>query len=447
MQTKSLSLLTGIILSLLLLTACRQPKNEVTEVDGMEIPNILSKDTTTGTREEQMNIRIVFEKAIADLKANNDDPKPLISLASAYILEGRISGNGTYYSNAALKVLNNILEGETATQDQKFQALSLKSAVLLNMHQFKEAFTAASDGLSISQSNAGIWGAMVDANVELGHYDEAVKASDKMMSIRPDLRSYSRVAYLRQTYGDNRGAIDAMKMAVESGVPSLESTEWARVQLGDLYLNIGNADSARLLYRYSLVYRPGYPYAEMGMARADKAQKNYDGAIEHARTAVKALSESSFIAFLADLYELKGDAQKAKDMRGDVQRLLQEAADNEPKDALVKHNSSRELAQAYIATKDYDRALQYAKQDYEMRPANIDANDLMAWLSYLKGDNATAKTYAEKTLVTNGKNATTLYKDGLIFAAAGDAARGDSLKKEALAIMPYVDPRIIAGGK
>ncbi len=447
MQLIAKARLYGALASFLLLTACAGDHTTVTEVAGMKIPNILSKDTATGAPGEQMSIRTTFDKAIAQLKANSDNPKPLLDLASAYILEGRISGNGGYYSNAALQVLNKVLESETSTEDQRFQALSLKSAVLLNMHQFKDALAAAQEGLSIAQYNAGIWGALVDANVELGHYDEAVKASDKMMSIRPDLRSYSRVAYLRQIYGDNVGAIEAMKMAVQSGVPGLESTEWARVQLGDLYLNSGNADSARLLYRYSLAYRPGYPYAEMGMARADKAQKNYDAAIEHARAAVKALPESSFIAFLADLYELKGDAQKAKDMRADVQRLLQEAADNEPKDALVKHNSARELAQAYMATKDYDKAMQYAKQDYEMRPANIDANELMAWLSYLKGDNAAAKGYAEKTLVTNSKNATTLCKDGIIFAAAGDAALGDSLKREALVIMPYIDSRIMAGGK
>jgi tetratricopeptide (TPR) repeat protein len=430
----------------LLFTACGG-EDDTTEVAGMRIPKILSKDTATGIPGEQMTIRSTYDKAIEELKANSDNPKPLLDLAGAYILEGRVSGNGGYYSNAALIVLNKVLEGETTTEDQRFQALSLKSAVLLNMHQFKEALDVANEGLRIAQYNAGIWGSIVDANVELGHYDEAVKACDKMISIRPDLRSYSRVAYLRQIYGDNRGAIDAMRMATESGVPGLEATEWARVQLGDLYLNTGNVDSARLLYRYSLVYRPNYPYAEMGMARADAAQKNYDGAIEHARSAVKALPESAFIAYLADLYELNGDVKKAEEMRADVKRLLQEAADKEPKVALVKHNGARELANAYLATKDYDKALQYARQDYDMRPANIDANDLMAWLSYLKGDYNAAKGYAEKTLVTNTRNATLLYKDGLIFAAAGDAARGESLKKEALSISPYIDPRIIAGGK
>ena len=436
-----------VILCLQLLAGCNNDAAPVTKVGKLSIPNILAKDTTTGTRGEQITIRTTFDKAIEKLKANPDNPQPLLDLSSAYILEGRLSGNGTYYSNASMKVLTEVLNSETATQDQRFQAYSLKSAVLLNMHQFKLALDAANQGLAIAQYNSGIWGALVDANVELGHYADAVKDCDQMLQLRPDLRSYSRAAYLRQIYGDNRGAINAMQMAVQSGVPGLESTEWARVQLGDLFLNIGNADSARLLYRYSLVYRPGYAHAEMGMARADKAQKNYDAAIAHARTAVKTLSESAFIAYLADLYELKGDVKKADDMRADVKRLLQEAADNEPKDALIKHNASRDIANAYLAVKDYDKALQYAKQDYDMRPDNIDANELMARISYLKGDYTSAKNYAAKTLVTNTRNATTLYQDGLIFDAAGDAATGDSLKREALTITPYIDPRIIAGGK
>ncbi len=437
----------SIACTILCAAACNNHSAPVTKAGRFSIPNILPADTSSGTRNEQFTIRTTFDKSVEKLKGNADNPQPFIDLASAFILEGRISGNGAYYSNAALKVLNEVLNSETATEDQRFQALSLKSAVLLNMHQFKAALDVANEGVAIAQYNAGIWGALVDANVELGHYEEAVKDCDRMLSLRPDLRSYSRASYLRQIYGDNRGAIDAMRMAVQSGVPSLESTEWARVQLGDLYLAIGNADSARLIYRYSLVYRPGYPYAEMGMARADRAQKNYDGAIEHARTAIKALSESSFIAYLADLYELKGDGKKAAEVRSDVKRLLTEAAGNEPKDALVKHNGNRELANAYLATKEYDKALQYAQEDYNMRPDNIDANELMGWISYLKGDLQAAKGYAEKTLVTHTKNATTLFKDGLIFSAAGDASRGDSMKREALMIMPYIDPRLIAGGK
>ncbi len=44
-----------------------------------------------------------------------------------------------------------------------------------------------------------------DALVELGRYDEAFAAFDRMVSLRPGLASYARVAYARELTGDRRG--------------------------------------------------------------------------------------------------------------------------------------------------------------------------------------------------------------------------------------------------
>ena len=391
--TKSILFSLAIILPM---AACHNANDTETVVGKTKIPAILKGNDTAGSPDERLMIKKSYDKAIEELKANPDAPKSYLSLAAIYVTIGRITGNGGYYSNAALNVLGKVLDNESSTQDQRFQALSLKSAVLMNMHQFKDALAVANDGLNISAYNSGLWGAIVDAQVELGHYKEAVEASDKMLSLRPDLRSYSRASYLRQIYGDNPGAIEAMKMAVESGVPGLETTEWARVQLGDLYYNTGNVDSAKLLYRMSLVYRPNYPYANMGMARAERARQEWDTAIGSTKLAIRVMSESSFIAYLADLYEMKGDAAKSAEVRKDVLRLLKEAQDKEPKDAAVKHNGAREMAAAYLHTGDLDKAQEWAKKDYDMRPDNIDANDLMAWIAYKRKDYTAAKGYAEK---------------------------------------------------
>ena len=328
-----------------------------------------------------------------------------------------------------------------------FQALSLKSAVLLNMHQFKDALEAAKQGVALNEFNSGIFGALVDANIEMGNYDEAVMACDKMISIRPDLRSYSRASYLRQIYGQNAGAIEAMRMAVDAGIPGAENTEWARTTLADLYMNVGNIDSASILYRTTLVYRPNYPFASMGMARVEKAKKNYDGAITYTKNAIQVLSEAPFVSFLADLYELKGDVAKAKDTRNDVVSLLDQAQKEEAKNALVKHNVSREMATAQLNAGNLDKALEYANTDLAMRPENIDANELAAWVYYLKGDFANAKTHADKMLATKTQNANTLYKAGLIYAAAGETDKGEKLMKDALAVNHYIEPKILSHTK
>ena len=421
--------------------------NSSTATDKNAIPALLERKTKVGPDNEWNNIKSTYEKAVDVLKTNPDDLKQYLSIATAFIMEGRITGNGGYYSNAAIKMLDKVINGKPADKEVLFEALSLKSTVLLNMHQFKEALDVAQKGVTINDFNAGIYGALVDANVELGNYDEAVKDCDKMLGIRPDLRSYSRASYLRQIFGDNAGAIAAMKMAVEAGVPGVESTEWARVTLGDLYMNIGKIDSASYEYRASLVYRPDYPHAEMGLARVEKEKKNYAEAIAHAKKAINILSEVAFVAYLGDLYDLSGDAPKAKEVRADVVRLLEEGKKEEPKDASVQHNANREMANAYLSEQQLDKALEYANNDLKMRPENIDANELVAWIYYLKGDMTNAKMHADKLFKTNIKNANTLYKAGLIYSAAGDAAKGQSLMQQATAISPYIDQRIMKSAK
>jgi tetratricopeptide (TPR) repeat protein len=409
--------------------------------DQLSVPGLLERKSVVGPKEERDQIIKIYNDALTALRNNPEDAKAYLSLASVFITEGRITGNNGYYGNAAIKMLDKVIGSNPKDKNILFEGLSLKSAVLLNMHQFKDALIIAEQGKAINDFNSGIYGALVDAHVEMGNYKEAVKDCDQMLSIRPDLRSYSRASYLRQIYGDNNGAIEAMKMAVESGVPGMESTEWARVTWGDLYLNTGKLDTAKMIYESSLTYRPGYPYAEMGLARIAAAHKNYEEAINHTRNAIKTLSEVSFVSYLADMYLLKGDEDKAMDTYKDVVRLLEDG-EKEMQNAAIKHNGHRELAIAYLNIKNYEKALSHATADYRMRPQNIDANELMAWVLYKKGSFAEAKKYQDQVFTTKIKNANQSFKAGLVYAAAGNTVLGDQMKKEALAISPFIDPRI-----
>jgi tetratricopeptide (TPR) repeat protein len=435
-------------LTILTATSCQATKDEqVTRInEEVSVPTLLKREKTMGNESEQKSISEAYDKAIGNLKLNPDDLRQYIKLAGVYIAEGRITGNAACYSSAAMQMADRVINENSANKDLAFQALSIKSAVLLNLHQFKEALDVAQKAEKMNQVNAAIYGALVDANVELGNYAQAVQDCDKMVSIRPDLRSYSRISYLRQIHGDNRGAIDAMKMAVEAGGAGDENTEWARVTLGDLYMNIGNLDSAEFQYKYSLGYRGDYPFAQIGMAKVEKARKHYDSAIVLTKAAIGTMSESGFVAQLADLYELKGDDKKAAEIREDVIDLLKEG-EKENEKAGIKHNGNREMANAYLSANKYDKALEYAKKDLKMRPENIDANELASWICYQNGDYATAKTYADKALRMNTKSPATLYKLGLVYTKAGDAAKGNALLQEAQAMAPFMDKRLVLAAK
>ena len=153
------------------------------------------------------------------------------------------------------------------------KASLLKSLIYLSQHHFADGLALAEKAKSINPYNAYVMGLAVDGNVEMGNYDAAVADADKMLSISPDIRSYSRASYLREIYGDYPGAIDAMKMAVEAGAPGDETTEWSRVQLGHLYENIGDILNAKMHYMIALQERPGYAYAFAGLARIAMAEK------------------------------------------------------------------------------------------------------------------------------------------------------------------------------
>ncbi|MFN3940449.1 MAG: tetratricopeptide repeat protein, partial [Chitinophagales bacterium] len=117
-------------------------------------------------------------------------------------------------------------------------------------------------------------------------------------------------------------------------------------------------------------------------------------------------------------------------------------AEKEQDKSAVKHNAARELATAYLAVGDYKNALQFAQSDLDMRPKNIDANALIAWIYYKMKDYDKAKMHVANMFSTNVKNNNYLYKASLIYDAAGDKEMAAKYLQEAKAVSPYFDKMI-----
>ena len=103
-----------------------------------------------------------------------------------------------YYDMAAMQQVNAVLEKEPSN----FHALTYKALIYLSQHHFADGLKTALEAKKINPYNAFVYGLLVDACVETGDYTAAVEYSDKMISIRPDIRSYSRISYLREIHGD-----------------------------------------------------------------------------------------------------------------------------------------------------------------------------------------------------------------------------------------------------
>ena len=376
------------------------------------------------------NANALLEK----VKKDPADTKSKLALASLFLQEARVTGDYLYYDAAALKYANDVLTSEP----QNFEALIYKAIIQLSQHHFSDGLATAQQAQKINPYNAFIYGIMVDANVELGNYAAAVENSDKMVSTRPDLRSYSRIAYLREIHGDIPGAIEAMKMAIEAGMPGNEGTEWCRVQLGQLYEQRGDLQNAQLQYETSLEARPGYAYALAGMARIATGKKEYEKAIGHYVHAYDMINDPSFEEKLAEVYAASGQQEKSKEIANEVIRQMTAASSNTSDSA--GHYSDRELAYAYLAVNNPDKALEHALLEYNRRPDNIDVNETVAWAYYKKGEVAKALPYIKTALKTNCKNPTLLGRAGLVYFKSGDNATAMTLLTAALNQNPNISP-------
>lgn len=370
---------------------------------------------TTSTLPEWAGVKQQGNLLLARIKADPADSKSKLQLVTLFIQESRVTGDHAYYDRAAMKYLGDVLSKDSSN----FEALVMKSIIQMSQHHFADGLATATKARDINPYNAFVYGMLVDGNVESGDYPAAVENSDKMVSIRPDLRSYSRISYLREIHGDLPGAIDAMKMAVEAGAPGDEGTAWCRVQLGKLYQKAGDTTSAGNQFDITLNERPGYSFALAGNASLEAAKGNFDSAIRLYQEAIQTMNDYSLKEELADAYSLAGDNKMATKIREDVIDELATQSTQAMKDESIGHYSDRELAYAYLAVNKTDKALEHAMLEYNRRPANIDVNEAVAWVHYQRGEFQQAIPFMKAAMRTKSSNPTLLCRAELIYHKAG----------------------------
>ena len=365
----------------------------------LSIPALFERKSELAKAEEWQKTKQKVEELNQKIAKQSNDVKSRLQIAVIYMSEARITGEHPYYYPAITKILDGVL----ALDGKNFEALVYKASVKMSQHQFAEAKQIAERAKAINPDNAYIYGVLVDANVELGNYEEAVKVSDKMQALKPSLESYSRASYLREIYGDYPGAIEAMKMAVQAGLPGSEPYCWSKKALANLYEKTGKWNEAEKEYQDILAIRPSYAFAMEGLAKVEKARKNYPKALDLLKQASDIMPEFSFHEEMADIYELQGESQKAKDKYLEVITMLGE-------DEKSGHTVSLELCRLYSKTGMYDQAIEQGMKEYKQRPLNIDVNQALAWVNFKKNETEKARNYIKVALKTGSKDPELLQK-------------------------------------
>lgn len=382
--------------ALLILMAACNPNTSVegdTTQSNSSIPVLFERKGALSQAAEWEKTKLKVNELMYKMTSNPADVKPALQLAVIYISEARITGEHPYYYPAILK----ILDGVIAREPNNFEALVLKSSVKMSQHQFAEAKQLAEKARGLNPDNAYVYGILVDANVELGDYQAALGHSDKMQALKPSLESYARASYLREIFGDYKGAIEAMQLAVNAGLPGSEPYCWSAVTLAELYTKTGDLSKAEATCRTILNVRPSYAFAFGQLAEIAIEKKQYDIALALLDSAAAILPEFSFHEKMGDVYAAQGEAKKARDKYSEVAGMLDE-------DEQSGHTVGLEKAKLYVKMSNWDSAAKYVQQEYAARPNNIVVNKEMAQIAHEQNNKEAAKKYITEAQRTGSKD-------------------------------------------
>lgn len=338
-------------------------------------------------------------------------------LAAAFLQKVRETGDYDI-NREAEKSIRKALEIEPGN----FEAQILQTQIYLSEHKFGEALDLTVNLAGTHPGNVAVYVAMTDAQTELGQYAEAVMTAQKLVDMRPNAASYTRVAHLRSLYGDTAGAIEARKLAVKIADPGeKEGLAWFHSELGREFFSVGKYTQAEQEFDAALRIFPEYHWALAGKGQILAARGELEKAALIYQTLYERVPQTGRAIFLGDIYKKLGRDEKAQEIYDAIVRRERETKTDMHRIALFWADHDTNLGEA----------LETAKKD---REANYDllASDILAWCLYKKGEFTEAKKYIAEAMRLKTKNAQFFYHAGMIENALGNRPEAKRFLKLAL---------------
>jgi tetratricopeptide (TPR) repeat protein len=353
-----------------------------------------------------------------------NDAQVQASLASAFIQKLRETTDFAYL-NRASTLVDRIL----AADPQSYDGTRLSAEIETHRHNFPRAAGLAALLTERNPSDSGAFGLLGDSLMEMGQYDSANQAYQRMLTLSPNLASYNRIAYQRFVTGKSDEALAWMSTAVQAGSPTAENLAWCLVEFGDMLFKTGRTADAHAAYLMALQNLPGYHRALAALGREYASAGDFRKAVENFKQAQAVIPLPDYAAALEMLY-----AKLCRPSDAEQQRKLIDVIDKLGQVNGEKGN--RALAVVYAdENRNLDRAVQLARAELETRK-DVYTQDALSWVLFRAGEQKEAEEVSAKALAFHTPEPMFLYHAGVIAMAAGNAERGKDLLRQALALNP-----------
>jgi tetratricopeptide (TPR) repeat protein len=298
----------------------------------------------------------------------------------------------------------------------------------LGRHEFEKALETATRLNKTSPDDVAVYGYLVDANVELGNYKEAVAAAQWMLNLRAgNFAGLVRAGYLRELHGNLSGALELMQMAYDSAPPSeTEDRAWLLTQMAHLELVSGDLSKAEMYANGALAVFPDYHFGLGALAQVRIAQARFEDAVVLLRQRYDAAPYAENLYSLAEAQQLAGRKEDAA--QSFAQFELQSRAQS-----ILADNSNLELISYYIDhASEPSKALEIARREMERRH-DVFTLDSYAWALAANRDYQAADVQLQKALALGVKDPTLLFHAGSIALDLQQTGKAEFYLKDAAA--------------
>jgi tetratricopeptide (TPR) repeat protein len=366
-----------------------------------------------------------IDDAIATLRArvvaSADDGRAWAQLGLAYLQKIRIERNFGLYP-VAEKALQASLENGGG-----YQATLGMGILAAARHDFVNGLEWGRRAAHLNPDGADAQGVIGDSLLELGRYDEARKAFQRMVDLEPNVASLARVAYYREITGDAPGALEAMNGALRyAGTP--QDVAWVSYQVGELHFHAGRLGPARTAHLRATSAVPGYIQSSAALAELVAAHGDFARAATLFERVMERAPTPEYAGLLGDIYTRLERPAAARAQY----ELAVELSDPSRTGEL---NPDPATALLHETLGDTERALSMAREVYAVRPT-VEAADALAWTLYGTGDYAAGARFSRESLHFGTQSAKFHFHAGMIQLRLGHEAAARKHLTTALEIHP-----------